>query len=298
MFMHDVRHTPIAATDNPPVLPFFYKVHPVLCQNSAGSSYVISAMPPLLFSLENRVGYDSVARAHPSADIDPEVLVSSMPWGGMLQLPDSFRRPAPRRGLQALNQRILTPSDRCARIPAVKKRRTLTVFAMMHMVRLIGSVLGGCASPRDIRKEFEPYGLFLAGEHRIYVATEDTPWKQEVVTQLSVELGRDYSLTVENLQTLNQIRIDDWDVVIILSTFYAFGLQSDTAVFMEALEQRDRVILVVTSAISDLEDSGVDSVTAASVGNTKEDAESLTPKKEPGEIALQLAQSVFSKTEE
>ena len=55
---------------------------------------------------------------------------------------------------------------------------------------------------------------------------------------------------------------------------------------------------MVTSAISDLEDSGVDSVTAASVGNTKEDAKSLTPKKEPGEIALQLAQFVFAKTEE
>ncbi len=188
--------------------------------------------------------------------------------------------------------------DRATRSAITKKRKPLTVFPMMLLVLLTSSMLRGCASPRDIRKEFEPYGLSLAGEQRIYVATEDTPWKQEVVSQLSIELGEDYSLTVENLQTLNQIEIDDWDLVIVLSTFYAFGLQSDTASFLEALEEKEKVILMVTSAISDLEDYGVDSVTAASVGNTREDAQSLTSKKEPSEIALQLAQFVIAKSME
>ena len=180
----------------------------------------------------------------------------------------------------------------------MKKRETRPMLAVMLMVLLIGSVLHGCASPRDIRREFEPYGLSLSGEHRIYVATEDTPWKQDVVTLLSIELGEDYSLTVENLQMLNEIEIDDWDLVIVLSTFYAFGLQSDTAVFLDAVEEKDKVILLVTSAISDLEDYGVDAVTAASVGNTREDAKSLTSKKEPSEIAHHLAEMVFAKTEE
>ncbi|MBU8913474.1 MAG: hypothetical protein KOO61_05575 [Spirochaetales bacterium] len=180
----------------------------------------------------------------------------------------------------------------------MQKRETRPMLAVMLMVLLIGSMLHGCASPRDIRKEFEPYGLSLSGEYRIYVATEDTPWKQEIVTLLSIELGKDYGLTVENLQTLNQIEIDDWDLVIVLSTFYAFGLQSDTAVFLDALEDKDKVILLVTSAISDLEDYGVDAVTAASVGNTREDAKSLTSRKEPSEIAHQLAKLVFARTEE
>ena len=166
----------------------------------------------------------------------------------------------------------------------MKKRETRPMLAVMLMVLLIGGMLGGCASPRDIRKEFEPYGLSLSGEHRIYVATEDTPWKQDVVTLLSIEL--------------NEIEIDDWDLVIVLSTFYAFGLQSDTAVFLDAVEEKDKVILLVTSAISDLEDYGVDAVTAASVGNTREDAKSLTSKKEPSEIAHHLAEMVFAKTEE
>ena len=193
---------------------------------------------------------------------------------------------------------IRVRTDRTMRSRTIKKNRTRSTSVMAIMVLLIGSTLSTCASPRDIRREFEPYGLSPAGEHRIYVATEDTPWKQEVVAHLSVELGAEYSLTVENLHTLNQIEMDDWDIVIVLSTFYAFGLQSDTAVFLEVLDQTSKVILMVTSAISDLEDYGVDSVTAASVGNTRETAKSLTARGEPSQIALQIAQLVFARTEE
>ena len=48
-------------------------VDPVLCQNSAGSSYVLSAKIFVCSVCSNRVGCDSNARSHPSADIDPEV---------------------------------------------------------------------------------------------------------------------------------------------------------------------------------------------------------------------------------
>jgi hypothetical protein len=86
-------------------------------------------------------------------------------------------------------------------------------------------------------------------------------------------------------------------MILVLSTFYAFGLQSDTEAFLSELLEKDKTILVVTSAISDLDDYGIDSITAASIGNTKEDAKSLTPKREPSAVSAEILQLIKNKTQ-
>jgi hypothetical protein len=158
----------------------------------------------------------------------------------------------------------------------------------------------GCASPRDVRKEFEPYVLCQGGARQVFVATEDTPWKHDVVAALSAALGRDYCVSVENLAALGTVSVSEWDAVVVLSTIYAFGLQSDTAAFLERVErggQGDRVTMLVTSSISDLPDYGVDAISAASTGNVEEGARSLTPWRAPDEAARGLARLVRRKVE-
>ena len=159
-------------------------------------------------------------------------------------------------------------------------------------VVLVGVFAFGCASPRDVRKEFTPYVLSPGGSHQVFVATEDTPWKHEVIALLSAELGSDCRLHVDNLRTLHDLDAGEWDVVVVLSTYYAFGLQADTAEFLDRLGQSDRVILLVTSSITDLGDFGVDAVSAASTGSVGEDARALTPWKDPAVAAAELAQYV------
>ena len=168
----------------------------------------------------------------------------------------------------------------------------------LPVLLIVATVVAGCASPRDIRKEFEPYVLSPAGTHRVYVATEDTPWKQDVVARLSDELGHAYRLTVDNLRSLGDVRVAEWDAVVVLSTYYAFGLQSDTAAFLKRVQQKEKVILVATSSITDLKDYGVDAVSAASEGETKETARALTPARPADEVAREIAPLVRARAEE
>ena len=130
------------------------------------------------------------------------------------------------------------------------------------------------------------------------VAAEDTPWKQEVITELSAKLGAEYYISADNLAVLSEVSVEEWDVVIVLSTIYAFGLQSDTAAFVKRAMLKERIILLVSSSISDLPDYGVDAVSAASTGNVSEDARSLTPKRQPHDVAEELAGLIRSKTGE
>ena len=169
--------------------------------------------------------------------------------------------------------------------------------AMLLLLAAVSLFLAGCASPRAVRIEFEPYRINQDGQYQIYIAAEDTPWKQEVVSQLALQLGPDYSLTIENLSSLSNLKTGDWDVILVLSTFYAFGLQSDTEAFLSKVQEKEKTILVVTSAINDLGDYGIDSITAASVGNTKRDAFLLTPKREPAEVSVEILQLIRDKTQ-
>jgi hypothetical protein len=177
----------------------------------------------------------------------------------------------------------------------MKTTRIFQGLSVLLLAALLSIFLLGCASPRAIRKEFDPYTLNQNGKYKICIAAEDTPWKQEVISQLAQELGSEYSMKVENLRFLSEVQTEEWDIVLIFSTFYAFGLQSDTESFMNELDEKENTILVVTSAISDLGDYGVSAVTAASIGNTKEDAKSLTPKREPTDVAAEIAQLIKDK---
>jgi hypothetical protein len=171
-------------------------------------------------------------------------------------------------------------------------------LAALIVILLSGTFfITGCASPRDIRKEFEPYRLCPGDEYHVLVAAEDTSWKRDVIAELSGRLGTEYCLSVDNLAALEYVAVSEWDVVVILTTIYAFGLQSDTAAFLERAELKDRIVLLVTSSISDLKEYGVDAVSAASTGNVAEDARSLTPKREPADVAAELADLVRAKTE-
>jgi len=179
----------------------------------------------------------------------------------------------------------------------MKKAKVLQSLTIFLLIAVISIFLTSCASPRAIRIEFDPYEVNQGGKYQIYIATEDTPWKQEVVSQLALDLGPDYNLKIENLSSLNDIQTGEWDVILVLSTFYAFGLQSDTEAFLSELLEKDKTILVVTSAISDLSDYGIDSITAASIGNTKEDAKSLTPKREPSAVSDEILLLIKNKTQ-
>ena len=179
----------------------------------------------------------------------------------------------------------------------MKREKFLQSLIILLLIAVISIFFTSCASPRAIRIEFDPYEVNQDGKYQVYIATEDTPWKQEVVSQLALELGPDYNLKIENLSSLNDIQTGEWDVILVLSTFYAFGLQSDTEAFLGELLEKDKTILVVTSAISDLSDYGIDSITAASVGNTKEDAKSLTPKREPSAVSNEILQLIKNKTQ-
>lgn len=181
--------------------------------------------------------------------------------------------------------------------PIMKKAKVLQSLTIFLLIAVISIFLTSCASPRAIRIEFDPYEVNQGGKYQIYIATEDTPWKQEVVSQLALDLGPDYNLKIENLSSLNDIQTGEWDVILVLSTFYAFGLQSDTEAFLSELLEKDKTILVVTSAISDLSDYGIDSITAASIGNTKEDAKSLTPKREPSAVSDEILLLIKNKTQ-
>ena len=180
----------------------------------------------------------------------------------------------------------------------MKIKRIFTGLAIILLTAMISIMLLGCASPRAIRKEFDPYTLNQNGTYKICVATEDTPWKQEVISMVAIELGSSYSLQVENLRFLEEIQTGEWDAVLVISTFYAFGLQSDTEAFLSELQEKENIILLVTSAISDLGDYGVSAVTAASIGKTKEDARSLTPKREPEGVAAEIAQIIKDKVQQ
>ena len=165
------------------------------------------------------------------------------------------------------------------------------------VIILVAFLAGGCVSPREIRKEFEPYSICPGDRYHLFVATEDTTWKHDVVDHLAEDLGDQYCLSVQNLAALGTASVGQWDAVVVLTTIYAFGLQSDTAGFLERAEQKERIVLLVTSSISDLKEYGVDAVSAASTGNVGEDARSLTPRRQPDDVAAELARLVRLRVE-
>lgn len=119
-----------------------------------------------------------------------------------------------------------------------------------------------------------------AQNRKVLIAAEDSAWKDalvnRVVTRLSV--GGPF-IKVVRMEKLPQTEVADYDVIVLVNSCKAWGLNARVQQFLETNPVHDRVILLTTLGDPDWNhpDLGVDTVTSASsMDNLTDMANNLT----------------------
>ena len=99
---------------------------------------------------------------------------------------------------------------------------------------------------------------------RVYIATDKSEWKLEVIHQVISTLQDRVNFRVENLTSLPLVKLDEWDAVLIVAPVYMATLQADAANFAKAAPDKSKLLLLGTAGKSEIKIDGVDSITAAS----------------------------------
>jgi hypothetical protein len=103
-------------------------------------------------------------------------------------------------------------------------------------------------------------------KHKILIATQGSAYKNALVEGV-IEATKERQLTIEviDVSLLSNVKIEDWDAIVIMHTWENWQPQIDAARFSQRHANLDKVIFLATSGQGELTIPGVDAITSASL---------------------------------
>lgn len=139
-------------------------------------------------------------------------------------------------------------------------------------------LLNGCAVPRTLWPQEDLPSSELTGKPgapTVLLASRNSEFKRALVRELSQALASvGVSQRTIGVGDLNQISLDPYNAVVVISPCIAWGLERDVQVFLERQQKNSKIILVATSGdggwLPDNRVHDVDAISSASVLTTVE----------------------------
>ena len=102
---------------------------------------------------------------------------------------------------------------------------------------------------------------------KVLIATQGSGFKDALVAGISEELKKKPTyINVVDVSALSDVKEDEWNVVVLVSTCQSDTLQADTAAYLSRIKDPDKTILLITSGSGTWkpENSPIDSISSAS----------------------------------
>jgi rhodanese-related sulfurtransferase len=113
----------------------------------------------------------------------------------------------------------------------------------------------------------QPYSVTVeVPEHHVLVATQGSDFKNAVVEGVVAQLkGRPVNIQVIDVTELLNIKVDDWDAIVVLHTWENWQAEPTAKLFIEQQPNLNKIIVLTTSGDGHLKMPGVDAITSASL---------------------------------
>ncbi len=151
------------------------------------------------------------------------------------------------------------------------------VFCLVCLSGLI-LILNGCAVPQMLWPQEDlpsSESTGRPGAPIVLLASRNSEFKRALVSELSQALtSAGVSQRTIGVGDLDQINVDAYNAVVVISPCLAWGLERDVQIFLERQQKNSKIILVATSGdggwLPDERDYDVDAISSASILTTVE----------------------------
>ena len=102
---------------------------------------------------------------------------------------------------------------------------------------------------------------------KVLIATQGSGFKDALVSGIIEDLKKKSAyIKVVDVTTLSDVKEDEWNVVVLISTCQSAKLQPDTVAYLDQAKDLDKTILLITSGSGTWkpEDSPIDCISSAS----------------------------------
>jgi hypothetical protein len=113
----------------------------------------------------------------------------------------------------------------------------------------------------------QSYGVTVeVPEHHVLIATQGSDFKNAVVEGVVALLkGKPVNIKVIDVTELLNVKVDDWDAIVVLHTWENWQAEATTKLFIEQQTKLNKIIVLTTSGDGNLKMKGVDAITSASL---------------------------------
>ena len=102
--------------------------------------------------------------------------------------------------------------------------------------------------------------------HHVLIATQGSKFKDSIVSGVIQNLrSHPIYIKVIDVTSLSQVRIDEWDAIVVLHTWENWKAQKDAAEFLHRHGSSDKLVVVATSGAGSMKIEGVDAITSPSL---------------------------------
>ena len=103
-------------------------------------------------------------------------------------------------------------------------------------------------------------------KHQLLIASQGSVYKNSVVEGIiAAAKERQMAIEVIDVSGLSTVKLEDWNVIVILHTWENWTPQVDAKTFLQRHPNRDKIIVLTTSGQGELKMPGVDAITSASL---------------------------------
>jgi hypothetical protein len=102
---------------------------------------------------------------------------------------------------------------------------------------------------------------------KVLIATQESDFKDALVSGIIEDLEKKPTyIKVVDVTTLSDVKEDEWNVVMLISTCQSSKLQADTTAYLDQAQDLDKTILLITSGSGTWkpENAPIDSISSAS----------------------------------
>lgn len=147
---------------------------------------------------------------------------------------------------------------------ARKLSRSVLIVIIVFMALAVGGLVARLAvtAASNQIQAFEVTDPALT--KKVYIAMDNSEWKMAMVKQLVENFKAQANFKVENLQTLANVDIANWDAVIVVAPYRMAALQADAERFAKSHRNNPKLIMLVTTGGGKFSMEGVEAITAAS----------------------------------
>jgi protein tyrosine phosphatase (PTP) superfamily phosphohydrolase (DUF442 family) len=113
----------------------------------------------------------------------------------------------------------------------------------------------------------QSYGVDVAvSQHHVLIATQGSDFKNAVVEGVVNDLkGKPVNIQVIDVTELLNVKVDDWDAIVMLHTWENWQAEATSKLFIEQQPNLNKIIVLTTSGDGNLKMQGVDAITSASL---------------------------------